>query len=155
MLKKTLLTLMLAAVATVAAGETVYKWVDTRGQMHYTDRPPTESGARMIGVLENHAGFANEEDIQDDAMSPANASFAAADESDPGAGSAAAAAAVQRDVAAVRGDLCKQAQERYKQYIESQRLFRQTADGQREYLSDAELTQSRIQAKQAVDEYCQ
>jgi hypothetical protein len=155
MLKKTLLTLMLAAVATVATGETVYKWVDARGQVHYTDRPPTESGARILGVLESAVGFANEEDAQDDAMSPTNASFAAADESDSGAGSAAAAAAVQRDVATVRADLCKQAQERYKQYIESQRLFRQTEDGQREYLSDAELTQTRIQAKQAVDEYCQ
>jgi len=155
MLKRTLLTFMLAAVATVAAGETVYKWVDTRGQVHYTDRPPTEGGARVLSVFERSIGFADEEDDQDRATPPPTESFAAADESDPGTGSAAAAAAVQRDLAAVRRDQCKQAQERYQQYIQSQRLFRQDADGQRVYLSDAELTQARVEARQAVDEYCQ
>lgn len=152
MLKKTLLTLMLAAVATVAAGETVYKWVDARGQVHYTDRPPTQGGARVLGVLERSAGF--DEATDDDQDEPSPPAWAGPSTDDTGS-STAAAAAVQRDLEAIRGEQCTQAQARYKQYIESQRLFRQTPDGQRQYLSDAELNQARVEAKQAVDEYCQ
>jgi hypothetical protein len=61
---------------------------------------------------------------------------------------------VQRDLDAVRSEQCKQAQERYKTYIESRRLFRETPDGKREYLSDAELSQARIEAKKEMDELC-
>ncbi len=63
-------------------------------------------------------------------------------------------ASVQQDVERLRSENCKKAQERYKTYIESQRLFRQTPNGGREYLSEAELAQARVRAKQAVDEFC-
>ena len=49
---------------------------------------------------------------------------------------------------------CKAAQDRYQRYIESRRLFRETADGKREYLTDQQLTEARARAKQAVDDYC-
>jgi predicted DNA-binding protein len=50
-------------------------------------------------------------------------------------------------------DSCKQAQDRYKSYIEARRLFREV-DGKRVYLSDQELTDARARAKLTVDEYC-
>jgi hypothetical protein len=65
-----------------------------------------------------------------------------------------AAATVQVDVANARFKQCKEAQERYKVYIESHRLFRQMPDGKRQYLTDQELTEARVRAKQAVDDYC-
>ncbi|MCU0974974.1 MAG: DUF4124 domain-containing protein [Steroidobacteraceae bacterium] len=153
MLRKMLVTLVLAGVATVAAGETVYKWVDSRGQVHYTDLPPRESGARLLSTYQGRVGVP----AGDDASEPAEADtlppgFSESDA--PDGATRATAAAVQRDVAAQRAEQCTQAQARYKQYIESQRLFRTTPDGQRQYLSDAELTQARIDAKKAVDEYC-
>ncbi len=75
----------------------------------------------------------------------------AEDDADP---TASAAASVQRDVAQIRSEQCQQAQQQYKTYVESRRLYRQTADGKREYLTDAELTAARIQAKQDVDDLC-
>ena len=36
----------------------------------------------------------------------------------------------------------------------SRRLFRETPDGKREYLTDKELSDARARAKQAVDDYC-
>jgi hypothetical protein len=146
MLRSAIVTLMLAGLATVAAAETVYKWVDTGGQVHYTDRPPTESGAKLIGVFDR-ALILEEEEAATESSPPA-------EEEPAGSTPASTAAAVERDVQQARSTQCKQAQERYQKYVESQRLFRQTPDGKREYLSDAELSQARIDARKAVDELC-
>jgi hypothetical protein len=149
-----LVTLVLAGLATSAAGETVYKWVDARGQIHYSDLPPREPGARVLATINRAVGFADEEDGEDAAGAPPPPPPSPAFQDMDSDGDARAAAAVQRDVAAQRAEMCKQAQERYTQYIQSQRLFRTTPDGQRQYLSEAELTQARVDAKKAVDEYC-
>ena len=66
----------------------------------------------------------------------------------------AALAQISSKIDQVRSELCKKAQERYKTYVESRRLFRQLPDGRREYLSDEDLMKARIEARQAVDEYC-
>lgn len=148
MLRTILVTIMLAGLATTAVAETVYKWVDARGQVYYTDRPPTQSDARILAVLEREHGFLEEgeEGVSDDTSSPP---------SQPGEpATSGSVASVQRDVDTARSEQCKQAQERYKTYVESRRLFRQTPDGKRDYLSDEELMKARIEARQAVDEFC-
>jgi hypothetical protein len=150
MLRKAIVVLMLAGFATVAAAEIVYKWVDTRGQIHYSDLPPNEAGAKLLGTYQR--------DLLPESMDQADDTTSAGtqpDSSPPGEEpSAATAAAVQRDVAQVRAEQCKKAQAQYKTYVESRRLYRQTADGKREYLTDAELTAARLQAKQDMDELC-
>ena len=157
MLRRTLITIMLAGLATVAAAESVYKWVDTSGQVHYTDRPPTESGAKLLGVFEREQLLATGEEAGgekaggEDTASNTYDSGPALEE----AQGDQAAAAVQRDVDQARSEQCKQAQERYKTYVESRRLYRETADGKREYLTDAELAAARIEAKKSVDDLCQ
>ena len=52
--------LLLAGVAAVAGAETVYKWVDTAGQVHYTDLPPRQAGAKILGVYQQEAGTIDE-----------------------------------------------------------------------------------------------
>ena len=152
MLRRTLITIMLAGLATVAAAESVYKWVDTSGQVHYTDRPPTESGAKLLGVFEREQLLVTGEEAGgEDTASNTYDSGPALEE----AQGDQAAATVQRDLDQVRSEQCKQAQERYKTYIESRRLYRETTDGKREYLTDAELAAARIEAKKAVDDLCQ
>jgi hypothetical protein len=150
MLRKAIVVLMLAGFATVAAADIVYKWVDTRGQIHYSDLPPNEAGAKLLGTYQR--------DLLPEAMDKADDTASAGTQPDgsPAADepSAAEAAAVQRDVAQARAEQCKQAQAQYKTYVESRRLYRQTADGKREYLTDAELTAARLQAKQDMDELC-
>ena len=154
MLRSAIVTVLIATFATVAAAETVYKWVDGSGQTHYTDRPPEDPRARVIGVFERDV-LQDEPDVADTADEPANdePTFDRGPE-DESAPSPATVRSVQADVERARGEQCKQAQERYKTYVESRRLFRQLPNGQREYLSDAELSQARIEAKQAVDELC-
>ena len=147
MLRKILVTIMLAGLATSAAAQVVYKWVDATGQVYFTDRPPTQPGTRLLSVLEH--GYADSNERQ-----PATETTPPATTPDEPAVSANTAASVQQDLERTRKEQCTQAQERYKTYVESRRLFRQLPDGKREYLSDEELMKARIEARKAVDDNC-
>jgi hypothetical protein len=149
---------LLAVVTTVAGAETVYKWVDSSGQVHYTDLPPRQSGARILGVYQKEAGTIDEEESgsdsdegdsdlppEQDSESPRTPEPPVSDE---------AMAAAQADAEKAKVEQCKAAQDRYQRYIESRRLFRETPDGKRVYLTDQELTEARARARQAVDDYC-
>ncbi len=151
MLRTILVTIMLAGLATTAVAETVYKWVDTRGQVYYTDRPPTQADAKLLGVFERDPGLVDEETDQDEGSGSSPPVTRPVGQP---AASSATVAGVQQDLDKARSEQCKQAQERYKTYVESRRLFREDKDGQRVYLSDEELMKARIAARQAVDEYC-
>lgn len=150
MLRNAIVTLMLAGLATVAAAETVYKWVDAGGQVHYTDLPPDQPGAKLLGTFQREQVLLGTDEEAAGEDEPAPTYETGAEPGDDGD----AAAAMQRDLDAVRSEQCKQAQARYKNYIESRRLYRETADGKREYLTDAELDAARVQARKDVDELC-
>ena len=62
--------------------------------------------------------------------------------------------AVQKDVAAVRVDQCKQAQDKYQKAVAARRVYRLNKAGEREYLSDAEMEQARVAARLEVDRTC-
>ena len=62
--------------------------------------------------------------------------------------------AVANDVANTREQQCKQARERYDNYLRSRRLFKEGPDKERVYLSDAEIDTARVNAKRELDEFC-
>jgi len=149
----------MACVAASAMAETVYKWVDGAGQVHYTDLPPSQGDAKILGIYEQESGVVEEGDFGDYAEEgdePDDSSTPPPSEAPPSEPpiSQQAMAASQADTAKVQAEQCKEAQERYKRYTESRRLFRQLPDGTREYLSDKELTEARARAKQTVTDYC-
>lgn len=152
--------MLLAGVAAMAGAETVYKWVDSSGQIHYTDLPPKQSGARILGVYEQEAGTieeGNSDDYSDpdDTGDPPDAGSESPPPSPPEPPvSQEAMAAAQADAEKAKVEQCKESQDRYKRYTESRRLFRETPDGKRIYLTDQELTEARARAKQNVDDYC-
>jgi hypothetical protein len=130
----------------------VYKYVDERGATLYTDKPipgavlvisgnqrPAEAAARA-----NAANQAN----TNSQLSASNPRIATNQDD------ARVAANVARDLEASRAERCKQARDVYQKSINSQRLYRQTPDGKREYLSDAELEKQRIDSAKAVDSIC-
>ena len=153
--------LLMAGVAAVAGAETVYKWVDGAGQIHYTDLPPRQSGARILGVYQKEAGTIDEEGAGeesgegsdgDDSDAPPEEDTGSPTTPEPPVSDAAMAAA-QADAEKAKVLQCKSAQDRYQRYIESRRLFREV-DGKRVYLTDAELTAARARAKQDVTDFC-
>jgi hypothetical protein len=153
--------LLMAGVAAVAGAETVYKWVDGAGQIHYTDLPPSQSGARILGVYQKEAGTIDEEGAgedsgegfeEDGSDAPPEEPSGALTTGEPPVSSEAMAAA-QADAEKARVLNCKAAQDRYQLYIQSRRLFREV-NGKRVYLTDAELTEARARAKQDVTDFC-
>lgn len=145
------LTCALAVSERAHAGD-VYKYVDERGATLYTDKPipgavlvstgtqrPPEAAARSYAanqaVTNSQLNASNQRisDAQTDSRVAAN---------------------VAKDLEASRAERCKKARDLYQTSINSQRLYRPAADGKREYLSDAELAQQRIEAAKAVETIC-
>lgn len=158
MLQKILLGFLMAGLTLMASAETVYKWVDATGQVHYTDLPPKQADARILSVSHGPSSMGDEESSDEgdygDENGDDDAANAASGTSTPEPPvSQEAMAAAQDDAARARVEQCKQAQDRYQKYIESRRLFREEG-GKRVYLTDQELTEARARAKQAVDDYC-
>jgi hypothetical protein len=155
MLQKLLVAFLMAGLTVVAAADTVYKWADSRGQVHYTDLPPTQSDAKVLGIYHQESSIMDEEEGDEESDNGEEPSTVP---SDDGSGEPAASgdtvASVEADVAIARVKQCKEARIRYQKYVESRRLFRETPDGKRQYLTDQELAQARVRAKQSVDEFC-
>lgn len=161
MLHKILTGLLLAGLAAMATAETVYKWVDSAGQVHYTDLPPRQGDAKILSVYQRESGMAEEGesdngDYSDDGgESPSSPTSQSGEPTTPEPPvSEEAMASAEADAAKAKVEQCKAAQDRYQRYIDSRRLFRETADGKREYLTDQQLTEARARAKQAVTDYC-
>ena len=152
MLRRLGLALALCCLATAAVAGTVYKWMDRSGQVHYTDRPPRAADARIIEVIQQGTVVADAGSSTTDATEPAAASDAAADTASDTT-SAEMKKAVEADVARTRAEQCRKAQERYKNYVESYRVYREK-EGKREYLNSKELDDARLRARQDVDTYC-
>lgn len=158
MLNKILVGLLMAGLTLVATAETVYKWVDGAGQVHYTDLPPKQADAKILSVSHGYSDVGEDEgqdqaDYGDENGDDAAANAASGTSTPEPPVSEKAVAAAQDDAARARVEQCKQAQDRYQKYIESRRLFREE-NGKRVYLTDQELTEARGRAKQAVDDYC-
>ena len=159
---KVVLAVLLAGVAAMAAAETVYKWVDGGGQVHYTDLPPRQGDAKILSVYQQESGMSEDGDAGSgdfteegggDDNAQGSATSTKPHTAEPPVSDEAKAAA-ENDAAKAKVVQCKEAQDRYQRYLDSRRLFRETPDGKRQYLTDQELTEARARAKQAVDDYC-
>ncbi len=143
----------LFALAPAAAHADVWGWQDAQGKWHYSDVPV--QGAKLIRKGARNAAPA-------DATGPAGAGTAGAAAAGTAGGDAAsarlaaeaAARGVQADLDKTRAEQCKQASERYDKMIAARRLYKESAPGQRAYLSDAELAQARVDARRERDEAC-
>ena len=64
------------------------------------------------------------------------------------------ARAVQQDVASRRAVLCKQSKDSYVRAITSRRVYKEGAQGERSYLTDADADAYREQLRKQVQDYC-
>jgi Domain of unknown function (DUF4124) len=148
-MKRLLLLAALLAWSGMASA-VVYKWVDAHGKTQYGDRPPDGVHAEVVEMLVQHAGRAE----------PARTAAAPAASSAKPATPANAAKdnavkeQVADDVAQTRDKQCVDAQDHYKKLIEGRRIYKDGANGERQYLSDQEIDAERVNAKRAIDEIC-
>jgi hypothetical protein len=152
--------LALAGIGALAGAETVYKWIDGAGQVHYTDLPPRQGDAKILGIYQQESGEIDDEGAGDDFIEEgddAGSAPQASTDAQPPPGppvSESAMATSQADAAKAKVINCKAAQDKYQLYIQSQRLYRTLPDGKRVYLTAQELTEARARAKQDVDDFC-
>jgi hypothetical protein len=147
MLRPVIVTALIAAGICGVAHADVYRWVDDKGEPHYSDR--WVPGSELIKSDKPHPQVPN---------SAPSAPTAAASQhpATPSATDHANEDAVKQDVAKTREVQCKQAKERYQKAIEARRISKpaQPGDTDRVYMSDAETDAYRAQARSDVTLAC-
>jgi Domain of unknown function (DUF4124) len=144
-------TLLVAGICGVAQAD-VYRWVDERGEAHYTDR--WVPGSELI-KSNRPRGFTPDSNAAPAA--PATPSKSASSQSVTSKlQEQAAEQAVKQDVAKVHEEQCKQAKERYQKAIEARRIYKPSKDGDtdRVFMSDQETDAYRLQARNDVTTAC-
>jgi len=141
------LSIMLLAtlLATPAVANEVYRTVDDRGVVVFSDRPLSAASERVTVETKTPAG------------SGAAAPQAVASANAQGDGDAARERGLQAaraEQAEIKAEACRQARAAVATYETSPRLYESLPDGGRRYLSDEEMAAARQQARQAVADYC-
>jgi hypothetical protein len=145
------LSCALVHVGTAQAGD-VYKYVDERGTTLYTDKPIP--GAVLVSTGTQRPpevaqrNYAASQAATNSQLNASNQRIA------DGKDNSRVAANVAKDLEASRAERCKKARESYQSSISSLRMYRTGKNGEREYLSDTELAQQRMDAAKAVEVIC-
>lgn len=144
-----LLLLLTVTAAPLAAGTAiadVYKYIDEKGNVQYTDKPPSLPAERLNVRSQSTDMVAGQERPQP-AQQPAPSSRPTNTARDQ--------RQADEMTAKDKAERCIKARERYDKYMTSQRLYEEGKDGERRYLSDTELDAARASAKAAMDVMCQ
>ena len=151
-MNRKILVLALASItfASVATAGEIYKYTDEDGNVQYGDRPTGADGEERMAVV--YTGTSSD---SISAQARERESYMAAREERRNAkqeqAEAEATAAVEREERAAK---CQQSRSRLESYLQSNRLYRETADGEREYLDEDQMLEARQKAEDQVKEYC-
>jgi hypothetical protein len=144
---------LLAALLLVGGAEAseVFRSTDDKGQPVYTDKPATLP-AEKLSVKTRATDTAEVQRRYDEEMKR----YAAADEA---AGKATQKSAEAQRALSLssedRAKRCTEARQRYEAYQNAHRLYEPGAtEGERRYLTDAEIDTARANAKKVMDEFC-
>lgn len=139
--------LAVCIVATGAGQGDIYRWKDVNGNWHYSDQP--QAGAELVrGTRKPPTPPAPAATAP--ATTTASATTAPAA---PGADSKTADQ-VRQDVAAAQEENCKKADEAYNKSVQARRMYKIDAQGVKTYLTDAELDETRLNARTQRDAVC-
>jgi hypothetical protein len=152
-MRRAVVAALIMSLPFAAAMADVYRSIDAQGQVHYSDTPTP--GAELVHVQK--LGFATT-NVASSAPASSSASASANSNSnlpppDP-VKQQAAKQAVQQDVAQTRADQCKKATTDYNQAVDARRIYKPGANGEREYLSDADADQQRLNLRLAMEAVC-
>ncbi|MGB6452120.1 MAG: DUF4124 domain-containing protein [Steroidobacteraceae bacterium] len=129
----------------LAAGvraDDIWKWVDPQGTVHYSDRPVP--GAVLV------KGHDRASDNSASEPPPEQSSQQITDQLNK----EEAARAVQKDESDARAKQCKQATDNYNKLIQARRIYNTDSSGGRQYLSDDQADQERVQARVDMETAC-
>lgn len=121
----------------------VYRSIDANGNVVYSDRP---DGAVQELIVVNTRAPAN--------PTPIATPRARDDDADNPDGDATPRRERVEPTPAERAERCAVARDRVARYSVAHRLYRTGADGEREYLNDAQIDEARAKAAADVDNWC-
>jgi hypothetical protein len=124
----------------------VYRSTDSDGNVVYSDRPEGRDAERVF-IATQRISSSPRPAATDAAATPTRAQPEVT-------GGQVRVERTPEEVAAERQRNCAAAQERADKYKTSLRLYRTLENGEREYLSDAELDEARAQADADVANWC-
>jgi hypothetical protein len=142
--------LALAATVGIAHAD-VYRWVDDKGEVHFSDT--WVPGSTVIKSNKPRPPGAMEDNSASKSAEP-NKVAASADRASQQLKDEANARAVKQDVAKTRDQQCKQAKERYEKSVQARRIYKSEKNGERDYMSDQEADTYRAQARKDVQDAC-
>jgi hypothetical protein len=149
--------LAIAALAASPAGADVYKFTDAQGNVLYTDKPSTLPAERL-NVQSNRTDTVAVQARQQEEMQRMQAANSAGQQQQQQApGQQQQAAQPQQTPAQAAqntADQCAKARARYDNYMNSQKLYEQQANGERRYLTNDEIEAARASAKTSMDVLC-
>ena len=148
--KIVVLVLSAAALTTSAFAGEIYKYVDDEGNVHYLDRPSGESGEERLDI--SYSGTSSE--ALNDRIQKRHDYMAALDEARSEAQSRREAEAQARAELEQRAAKCRENRARLETYLQSRRLYRENAAGEREYLDEEQTMEARRRAEEAIEETC-
>jgi hypothetical protein len=148
MLRILAITLFALAGASAAHAD-VYRWVDSNGTVQYSDR--WVPGSVLVKTDKSKTSGTAPSDTPAPAAASAPAPVSRADailsqERDQ--------RTVSADVAKVRDEKCKKARAAYDSAVQRPRMYTETKDGQRTFLSDEEINARRVELLNKRREYC-
>jgi hypothetical protein len=148
MLRRLSISALIITSAFTLARADVYRWVDDKGQPHYSDQ--WMPGSEVIKTSKVHPpGWDNATHSADQkSLTASNTKISQQlDEKDN-------SRAVQQDLASRHAVLCKQSKDSYMRAITSRRVYKEGTEGERSYLSDADADAYREQLRKQVQDYC-
>ena len=151
-MKRKILVVVLsaAALATSAFAGEIYKHVDDEGNVHYLDRPTGESGEERLAIT--YSGTSGETVTA--RVEKRRDYMAALDEARSEAKNQREAEAQARAEMEARAAKCEEHRARLETYLQSRRLYRENAAGEREYLDEEQIREARRKVEEAIQETC-
>ncbi len=137
--------LALGLACSVAQAEEVYRTVQPDGTVVFSDRPLSSASVRVSVSSRTSDPAAVEPEPTSAERSTVNRSAS------PPADALATAREEQR---AMRAEACQKARQASEMYESHPRLYESLPDGGRRYLTDEEIVEARLSARQAVADLC-
>ena len=145
----TVASLLIAAVG--AQANEVYKTTDAQGRVVYTDKPVALPAEKLNVQSATTDTVEVQKRYEEQMKGYAEADKAQADAASKAAEAQKASAMTAED----RARRCEESRQRYESYMNARRLYEPgAAEGDRRYLSDAEIDAARANAKKLMDEFC-
>lgn len=150
-------TLILAAVAaSLVAGSAIasdiYRYTDEDGNVHYVDRPSGADTEQRVAIASKRStsSASTSRSAQPQSNAAATAEQTAEAEQPAARKTRAEKIAEQKE----REERCQSFRAKLETMVTSRRLYREGEDGERDYLSDAEIDEARAKAQELVEENC-